>query len=107
MINLEAIFREVIGAIEDSSFLKKRTSLEELRDSLIIEIDDILTNILANLADSYPQAAASGGTPRMRDAITEVNRIDDAENDFIYNSNIRIGDYLDEDGTPREDGDYT
>ena len=42
----------------------------------------------------------------MRQAITEVNRTDDAENDFIYNAKIEIGDYL-EDGMSRTDGDYT
>ena len=67
----------------------------------MVEIDCILSNILVNLADSYPQAAASGGTPRMREAITEVNRSDDIENDFIFNADIKIGDYLAEGGTAR------
>ena len=42
----------------------------------------------------------------MRQAINEVNRIDDQENDFIYTSEIKISDYL-EDGKVRQDEDYT
>ena len=45
-------------------------------------MDNIVHNIMINLADSYPQAPASGGTPRMREVITEINRVDDPENDF-------------------------
>lgn len=40
-------------------------------------MDNILHNILINLSDHYPQAPPSGGTPRMREVITEVNRVDD------------------------------
>ena len=47
-----------------------------MREDLIVEVDNIVHNILINLADSYPQAPASGGTPRMREVITEVNRVD-------------------------------
>ena len=43
-----------------------------------------------NLADSYPQAPISGGTPKMRKVIVEVNRVDDPENDFIYKNIIPI-----------------
>jgi hypothetical protein len=49
--------------------------VEEVKDDLIVQIDSMLTNILINLADSYPQAPISGGTPRMREVITEVNRL--------------------------------
>ena len=51
--------------------------LDEMTNLLIIEIENILDNILINLADSYPQAPISGGTPRMREAINEVNRVED------------------------------
>ena len=61
---------------------------------MILQIDNIITNILLNLADSYPQAAASGGTLRMREVIKEVNRVDDQFNDFIYNNGIDIGKYV-------------
>jgi len=40
----------------------------------VIEIDRILTNILIELADYYPQATVVGGTPKMRESINEVNR---------------------------------
>ena len=96
-----------MNAIEKSSSIKMRTNIEELKAILIIEIDDILSNILVNLADNYPQAPASGGTPKMKEAITEVNRTDNPENDFIYNANIKIGTYLGKGGIPRDDADYT
>ena len=54
-----------------------------------------MRSILSNLADSYPQAPASGGTPRMRDVITDINRMDDEENDLIFTAGIKISDYLD------------
>ena len=66
-----------------------------MKADLIIETDNILHNILINVADNYPQAPISGGTPRMREVITEVNRLDDEENDLIWNSGIKISDFLD------------
>lgn len=35
----------------------------------------MISNILVNLADLYPQAQATGGTPRMREVIAEMNRL--------------------------------
>lgn len=66
MVNLESVFRNTIEAIDSSPILRENINLEELKDILIIEVDDILSDILTNLADSYPQAPASGGTPKMR-----------------------------------------
>jgi hypothetical protein len=40
-------------------------------------MDHMLNDILINLADCYPQAQAAGGTPRMKEVITEVDRVDD------------------------------
>ena len=54
-----------------------------------------------NLTDNYPIAPSTGGTPRMRDVINEVNRIDDEENDFIFTSGIKINEYV------NSEGDYT
>ena len=68
--------------------------VKEVQDNLILQMENILHNILINLADSYPQAPISGGTPRMREMITEVNRADDEENDLIWTSGIKISDYL-------------
>ena len=53
-----------------------------------MEVDNMVNNILLNTADNYPQAPASGGTPRMRDVITDVNRVDNPDNDLIYNNRI-------------------
>jgi hypothetical protein len=77
MLNTQAIFREAILEIGKHPILKDRVDAEELRDYLVIEIDNILSNILLNLADSYPQAPAVGGTPRMREAINDIDRTDD------------------------------
>jgi len=68
--------------------------MSELKADLALEVDNILNNILLNLADCYPQAPISGGTPRMREAINPVNRGDDPQNDFIFTSGIKIKDYL-------------
>jgi hypothetical protein len=94
MLNIHSVFRETIRGFQDNPILKEKVGAEELKSSLILHVDNILSNILINLADSYPQAPASGGTPRMREAINEVNRVDDEENDFIFTSGIKIGDHL-------------
>ena len=120
MANLNAIFREVIQGLLSNESLKRRVGdrMEALKDSLMKETDHILHNILVNLADSYPQATASGGTPRMRAVINDVNRVDDGQNDFIVANGIKISDYLqleegkDEYGAyqklkNKEEGDYT
>ena len=66
MLNVHSIFRQTVFAIEQNQILKNMVNPEHLRDDFIIEVDNILTNILNNLAASYPQAPVSGGTPRMR-----------------------------------------
>jgi hypothetical protein len=81
--------------------------LARVEQLLVIEMDNALNNILINLSDNYPQAPASGGTLRMREVITEVNRSDSEENDFIFTSGIKINDFLSTKGMPNEDGDYT
>lgn len=58
--------------------------------------ENIYNNTLTNLADLYPQAQTSGGTPRMRDVIADVNRVQDEENDLIYANGIKISDYINE-----------
>ena len=80
MLNIYSIFRETIKAIAHCPALKEalgEEGLKEVREDLVIQVDNILHNILINLADSYPQAPASGGTPRMKEAINEINRMDD------------------------------
>ena len=75
-----------------------------------MEVDNIVNNILLNTADNYPQAPPSGGTPRMREVITDVSRVDNPDNDFIYNSGLIIGDFIeiDKDDRIRSKGDdYT
>lgn len=61
---------------------------------MAIESDYLLSTILLNLTDNYPQAPASGGTPRMRDAILDINRVDEEENDLIYANGIKITDFI-------------
>ena len=59
-----------------------------------MEVDNIVNNILINAADYYPQAPVSGGTPRMRETITDVDRVDDPDNDLLFNSKVRINNYV-------------
>lgn len=47
-----------------------------MRKQLAIEMDYMISDILVNLADSYPQAPAAGGTVRMRDAILDIKRVE-------------------------------
>lgn len=61
---------------------------------MVIELDNILQNIFINLIDYYPQATGIGGSLRMKDVIVEINRIEDEENDFIFNADIKIAKYL-------------
>ena len=68
--------------------------MEGMRFDLIVETDNILHNILINLADSFPQAPVSGGSIRMREVINEINRADNEENDLIMTSGIKIRDYI-------------
>ena len=55
-----------MASLEKNEVIKRNTKLEEVRDQLIIDLDSMLNNILVNLADAYPEAPPSGGTPRMR-----------------------------------------
>ena len=66
MLNVHSIYRQTVKAIEEDKCLKDMVQVDELKDNLIIQLDNILNNILINLADSYPQAPPSGSTPRMR-----------------------------------------
>ena len=68
--------------------------VQQLKDNLLILTEQILRNILINQADNYPQAPVSGGTPRMREVINDINRTDDEENDLIWTSGIKISDFL-------------
>ena len=52
-------------------------NVEEFKKTFMVEVDNMLNNILINLADNYPQAPVAGGTPRMKDAIIEINRVED------------------------------
>ena len=97
MLNVHSIFKETIKAIESNVILMEKVGKDgigKIKADLVVETDNILHNILINLADSYPQAPASGGTPRMREAINEVNRVDDEENDLIHTCGIKISDFL-------------
>ena len=68
------------------------------------------SNILRNLADSYPQAPIEGGTPRMKEAINPTNKVEDDKYDLICTLNIKIGQFMEGAGwekKTREDQDYT
>jgi len=44
---------------------------------MIVETNNIVTNILHNLSDYFPQTPVVGGTLRMKANINEINRIED------------------------------
>ena len=64
-----------------------------MKEDLIIEVDNMVNNILLNTANNYLQALASGGTPKMRKVITNIDRSDNPDNDLILLSGIMIQDY--------------
>lgn len=45
-----------------------------MKQNFAINVDEMMSEILVNLADNYPQAPAAGETPRMREAIIDLNR---------------------------------
>ena len=94
MLNVHSIYRQTIRAIEGNESLKNIVDIERIKDDLVIEVDNMLNSIFVNLAPIYPQAPISGGTPRMREAITLVDRSYDDKNDFIFANHIKISDYL-------------
>jgi hypothetical protein len=106
MLNVQSILSHTIKAFESNEKLIKRINIEEVKEDLAIEIDCILKNIMINLADSYPQAPASGATPKMKDVINDVNRADDEENDLIYANNINIREFVQYE-TKNSKGDLT
>ena len=96
MLNINSIHRKTIQAILSNEYLKEGKNIkdkEKMKENLIMEVDNIVNNILINTADNYPQAPPSGVTPRMRDIITEVDRVDNPDNDIIFSSGLRLGDY--------------
>ena len=96
ILNLKALVRETMRSIEGCQPLKNliKLDLNSIKVDLMVEVDNLFNGALINLADNYPQAAAAGGTPRMRDAITSINRVEDEEMDFLVTKNIKISDYL-------------
>jgi hypothetical protein len=80
MLNLHSVFSEVAATIKNNRLLRTKISeeqLQEIKQVLVIEVENMISNVLINLADLYPQAQASGSTPRMREVIAELNRLDD------------------------------
>jgi hypothetical protein len=71
---------EVATTIQNNQLLKQKITdeqLQEIKYLLVREVENMISNVLINLADLYPQARASGSTPRMREVIDELNRLDD------------------------------
>jgi hypothetical protein len=96
LLNINSILRETLSAVNKNQLLQT-LPLEELKRleyQLTVDADQMLGDVMVNLADYYPQAAAAGGTPRMRETITEVNRAEDEENDLIFANKINICKYL-------------
>ena len=60
LLNIHSVFKETMKEISSSELLKEKNSIEDIREHLMVQIDNILNNILVNLADSYPQAPIAG-----------------------------------------------
>ena len=69
---LREILTTLKRKLEEISFKKQK-----FVQHLTFDIDNLMSDILVNLADNFPQAPPSGGTPRMRDAIIDLNRLED------------------------------
>lgn len=65
--------------------------------------------MLINLADNYPEAPAAGGTIRMRDAVLDIQRVEEEANDLIFASGIKIQDFIikEKKENPRGTPNYT
>lgn len=77
MLNIHSIFRHTVLALTENSLLMGKFDLGELKKNLIIKIDNIIHNIFINLLDNYPLVPGTGISPRMRDVIAEIDRIED------------------------------
>ena len=86
MLNLHSIFSAVMTRIKQSRLVQQAIRdrgeaaeevLGTIKYRLSVKTENIYNNVLVNLADLYPQAEPTGGTPRMRDVISEINRVED------------------------------
>ena len=80
MLNVFSIYNHTINSVVSHQVLKEKTSPEDIakiKDDLIFYVEDVIHNILINMSDSYPEAPVSGGTIRMRQAVHEINRVED------------------------------
>ena len=113
LLNIHAVFRKVVQAIQSSKPLLDligvagEEALNGLRKELLIEVELMMEDIMANLQDNYPQATATGGTLKMRETLNNINRTENEEYDLIYANNISIKEYFTTDSLKKEDGDYT
>jgi hypothetical protein len=92
ILNIHSLLKQTYKALSRSPLTNQ--THHQLDLVLIRDIDGMVTSILTNLADLYPQAPATGGTLRMREVINEVNRVDDEENDLILANGLKISDYF-------------
>jgi hypothetical protein len=89
--NVVAILTEIVGLIR---VVVKKEDVELVAYKLTLEIDEVLMEILKNLASYYPQAPPAGNTAKMREVIVNVNRSWDESTDLIYSSGIAVDKYL-------------
>lgn len=103
LLNLHSIFSEACTAIKSSKLVrekireenrKEESELNNLYYLLALKAEDIYNSILGNLENLYPQAPPTGGTPRMRDSIREINKMEQEENDFLFANDIKIQNYI-------------
>lgn len=58
-INLHSAFKATMKELEEKETINRVANLDDIRENLIIEVDDILNDILVNLADDSLQASTS------------------------------------------------
>jgi len=63
-------------SIQNCKELEQKLELEKLKIDFILQTEHIIKNILINLADYYPQAPITGGTPRIKNVIHEISRVE-------------------------------
>jgi hypothetical protein len=100
ILNVHSILNKIMTTVRSHSSLQtlpeeiKKMELKKMELKLTLDVDQMLSDVMVNLADYYPQASAAGSTPRMRETINEINLVDDEQNDFIFANKIGISKYL-------------
>ena len=64
LLNLHSAFKATMKELEENETITRVANMEDVRENLIIELDDILNDILVNLADGYPPGPSLRRNPQ-------------------------------------------